>query len=281
MIKLITYLADKWVKRGGTHTFEKGDRVLEENRRHWHTNQEEGRYWFHDDVEMDGKLRHVCRELTLHGFGHNEFFRINWSKGENGHSMCFSIPKLFCFYYDLSREWMDESLPRTESGISYHGDDGAWFIKWRHKDGDWYHNVEESGFYSIVYPKDKLFGKISYRRTVFGSPRVVSVKFDHLPPEECNLEYTLYHQIWKRPFWTVKEQWFVETKYLGKYPPVAFGKGENSWDCEDDILDNVQFTLPDMPVDPCELDVIVGYKSAIQDHLRRRGFNRDHYKDVA
>lgn len=141
------------------------------------------------------------------------------------------------------RKWKTYDLGRR-IGFSIH-DYALWIDVWRDENGwsrdmPWY----AKGFH--FDPMDFLFGRMkSEHRTIEAREAVIA-----MPEANYPVKIEIQEWFWKRPRWP---RWPLKRRLLRAHvepakPVPVPGKGENSWDCDEDAIHSSTFcceTIPD------------------------------------
>lgn len=178
--------------------------------------------------------------------------------------ICFSFGIWFLFNFYLTF-----AFPFLPNWDYEHGDrvlniricDWAiWINLWRNDDGEsrndpWYKKL-------IVLHIDNFFlGKRKY------SERNISEHYAEIPMPEANYpaKITFFESTWKRPRWPYARRMIRANVEM--VTPIPFpGKGENSWDCDDDAT----FSMTG-PYDTVDAAVEAVQKSVMRDRERYGG----------
>lgn len=110
---------------------------------------------------------------------------------------------------------------RIHSGAlwcNFWGDDTGYGVR-----RDW-------SFHPIRLFADTFFGKVQ-REELYQEPQT---RYIYLPEGYIPVTIKRHQVIWKRPRWFSKKRWFVDI--LPEVPIPIPGKGESSWDLDDDAI---------------------------------------------
>lgn len=203
-------------------------------------------YWFGFDVEThvdDGEVDQYLLSLPL-------LFdlRVRWENHSRDH--------------DYGTRWaflVDKELV-------------VW--KWNYKE------MDQTGSSSISMWDDILNGPCTLTSSEIIKRGYTTFEISNHPKEKNNLHVAVEKSVYTYDRWYKKplEVYRLEIQYCGDYPPVVFGKGENSWDCDDQVLDNLSVAIETYD-ENVYLDVAeVHFKNDVLSMRAKRGYNPNHYK---
>ncbi len=212
----------------------------------------EWQIWSHSQNLKKGKPLRQHGRWTLHWPGNS--FGVEWAQGANYCmlSVCFQdmavgdgvlsfsigIPKVYALWCHLERARWIERLPgvdwvgtynsgeRELSVRVHHG--SIWWTLWRHPDISKSHDWRNSNF----NPMDFVFGRKESTKHTILQPQEI---FIHLPEGYYKGTISLVKIEWKRPWSFQKESIIRGEIEVPNGIPIP-GKGENSWDMDDDCL---------------------------------------------
>jgi len=139
---------------------------------------------------------------------------------------------LFCFFLTLAfpifPNWSYEHGDR-QFGVRIF-DSSIWIDlwvnddHWRKSDPFWKKHI-------VITPADIMLGKRKY------SEKDISEHYAEIPMPESNYpaKIKFFESTWKRPRWPFAKR--MVRANVDMFTPIPFpGKGENSWDCDDDAI---------------------------------------------
>ena len=208
--------------------------------------------WISNENErVDGTYGSLLRHARawLH-FG-NTCWGMEWSipshfchigiefAGFSDHDVCvkFATP-LFAFWlhvenlisWDWKRRiardhWFNQG---RELEVAIHNQ-GIWFKLWTAEDDTYGKRSQWRNF--VIYPLDILLGKVQY------SCQKLKTETVEIPMPEGTYPATVTMECakWKRPRWPIAQVRLGADVDIPKGVPIP-GKGENSWDCDDDAI---------------------------------------------
>lgn len=215
---------------------------LNQDRNGWYSNQFwYGRAW----------LSHWQQKTDTKGFG----LEVDWQhgrkvdglrlsvivgSGDAGRDVSFAIaiPRLFSYWFTLDDvvrgTYRGYEHNTREFGLSVY--DGHVSLRWNHHDsGEWYSDKQKNkavnpGFYKSFFWKDKVFGHAKYDTVTLQEEQT------KIPMPEGNYDAVvrIERATWKRPRWPFAQVVYRANINVENNPIPHPGKGENSWDCEDD-----------------------------------------------
>ncbi len=221
-----------------------------------------GRAWLH----WPGNSIGVCWDLFSSSCG----FRIAFSDiADDAIDVWILVPFLFSLYFHLSRANWVNRLPgvkwtgkwgsgEREIYIRFHGW-ALWWTLWRndneHKSHDW----RDSNFHF----DDFFLGRKNYSET----ERIAHEAFVEMPEGYYPAKVELFTSTWKRPRWPWPKSINRADVQIEGGIPIP-GKGENSWDIEDDAIYGL--TCPSGTVEEALSSI---RESAMRDRRRNGGEN--------
>lgn len=130
-----------------------------------------------------------------------------------------------------AKVFLDEDAPMLDVILSTHlwNDPNEW-----HSDDPWWRRT-------FVHLTDRLLGKVTHTSKEIDR-REVEIPF---PEGVCKALVTIERVTFRRPGWPYPRVIFVGNVTPAKGPVVP-GKGENSWDCEDDALHGMSCRAADV-----------------------------------
>lgn len=144
--------------------------------------------------------------------------------GEDGITLHAGIPRLFAIWLSFYFRWLRLPYSEYQTGITIH-EEFIWLNVWRNemdsRDG-WLH-------WSFDW-KRALLGKMDYKNEVLNEFR----SFVLMPEGSYPCTVTIEESTWKRPRWKAITRKYAAFKF-DKPIPIP-GKGENSWDMDDDAI---------------------------------------------
>lgn len=181
----------------------------------------------YDPVEQ---YHHYPIRLVVEFSGFGPRASLNYSRGED-HTLALGLG--WTAYVSWDNRGRD--YPGYEWGFRWHGDYLS--LTWRCDDSEMHYSgggrgKPKRGWKWVGFPMDILFGRRDYHRVETGH-QVVSFA---MPEGRYQADCTLTRCTWTRPRWP----WWPLSLTLDRAeidfdPPVGIpGKGENSWDCDDD-----------------------------------------------
>lgn len=178
----------------------------------------------HGTLLKAGRLFFGSRELCWQ-FGTQNAFGIGFMAGYDGsYSVHICLHRL-CW---LSFSWrMSASASRYPDTTVWECrvNDGSIWLYWACDDNEW---PPRWGWQKVIHARDRLFGKRRYQQTVLATHDAV-IRF---PEGDYPLKVTLRRDSWYRPRWFPRHVHRAEIECLKPIPSP--GKGENSWDMDDD-----------------------------------------------
>lgn len=183
-----------------------------------------GRAWWNTDNQ-----KHSLNCEWLMG-RKSRFTMLEFERGE-GREICFKIGIhwLFTLFIAIETMWFPYRSNSREIGVSIH-DGSLWLYVWRDphswsKTDPWWMNT-----YSF-YPAEFFLGRRKHSKKTINQYRV---KID-LPERSYPANVHIYESVWKRP----RSPRVIRriTADIEMETPIPIpGKGENSWDLDDDAI---------------------------------------------
>lgn len=189
------------------------------------------------------------------------FLGLEFERDDEGVQLFFAC-KLFALWIGLSR-WASYGGNRT-IGWRYHNG-AVWWLFWM-DDNEW-HSTDPKWRRGNFNFMDVLLGKRRYTR---GPGAITEHEFQVSPEVEfyrCTVE--MYDATWKRPRWFAKTLTMAELEMIGDLPQFG-GKGENSWDLDDDYISSLTMTTKGM-----SSDVVFHYIGEIHRYREKYGMPRN------
>jgi len=209
----------------------------EKRRGFWH-----GRAWLH------GKDWNI-RFAWSHGFKDARFTRmtVGLSGGDTGRELTFGIGlwKLFTYWLTFEYPWFGKWMPgemvrssrdgrwfkmpvEREIGIRIFNK-SIWFSGWANPN-EW--NADDPWWWSFnINIPDLLFGQEKQVSQYMVDNQVRELV---MPESTYQANCAVWESTYKRPRWCRRKSISVTVDFL--VPVPVPGKGENSWDCEDDAI---------------------------------------------
>lgn len=241
--KLINFEEVAWGKMFRWRTDNLNDDLssLWKHRRGW--------LWFYDRIVFSAEWNPGCRDFC--------HIYLQWGGGDSGQDLSFSVGFPIIGYYHFSLdnflpewaidgEWIDSQIRpgkrfkmpiSRKMGISIH-DSTVWFSIWENP-MEW--STHQPWWWSFNFNLANFFlGKSKYSDRPITSTR----QFVKLPEGSYPVTVNIFESTWKRPRWPWPTKMTRANIDCGKLGiPTHAGKGENSWDMDDDYV--YSFTCPE------------------------------------
>lgn len=197
----------------------------------------EGRSWWtfwEPDERGEPNKEKGGFNFSWHLFGKRKSLRVSFETGDGdggrGWKFDFALPFLGALYFTVELPWNGKQQPEREWSLRYDWEFGDWGSLW------WKFGVNpwESGpryLDGAFDPADFVLGREKYACVDGESEEWVL----RMPEGEYPVSVTRQTATWTRPRWRgVKTRVSYECKPVAGVPIP--GKGENSWDCDEDAI---------------------------------------------
>lgn len=193
----------------------------------WHRSKEEFRWWLHW-----GRACWNYEGYLFKGAKHNHI-GINLGGDENDFTFFCGIYGLFNFYFGVEglipRKLMQKlfgyytrhyevSLFEEYISVEFHRDDCGWAKGWK-------------GFHKMIDWKKIIFGKQTYGKRNISTERA----YIEMPEGRYPATIEIFESTWTRKRF-IKPVKLIRYDITPDIPIPEPGKGENSWDIDDDAL---------------------------------------------
>lgn len=179
----------------------------------------EGRAWF--DAGRNSSRVEWCFGKRAHFL--SAYIGIG---GEDGITFHAGIPYLFALWFCFSLRFFSRFMPDDEyqTGITAH-EEFIWINVWRNE-----MSSREAWLHWTFDWKTFFFGKQSYKNRVLNEFRSIVV----MQEGDYSCTVLIEESTWKRPRWKAIIHNYATFKFDNPVPIP--GKGENSWDLDDDAF---------------------------------------------
>ncbi len=204
-----------------------------------------GRAWLHIENKCIGLEWHLLKR-------NGDFSTTIRVGGEENNQLSFhlELPFLFSLFLSFERllpsqwfkDWRYWGVFGRETGIRFFGG-SIWLSVWHNDDSPRFLDIkkdglsiwhERHGFMFVFNVTDFFIGRPKRSRVILSANLPAFVK---LPEGNYPVKVTLERYYWKRPRWPVTKTELIADVDCGeKGIPAHAGKGENSWDLDDDSV---------------------------------------------